>query len=358
MPRARQMDPWLLGAATLTATIGVVLVASASAPLAREYFRVAETAFATRQAVAVILGLGVMLAAAFVPLERLTDPRAALPLMALTWAALAIPYLQPRVAGTARWLQLPGLSVQPSAAAKVILPLALASLIAFQRKRHRSDRETFVLASVLVGVTFALVLFEPDLGSALLLSATAAVMLVLAETPWRYLTTFGATGIGVAILAIAAKPYRLERVRDYFGETGYQVQQSLIALGNGGLLGRGPGESLQKLFFLPQPHTDFIFAITGEELGLLGATALLALLGVLVARGFRIAYRAPTLATALLAGGLASAIGVQTLLNLSVCLNLIPAKGLPLPLVSAGGSDVLATMAMVGLLLNIGKEAA
>lgn len=356
MPRTRQLDPWLMGAATLTAAVGVVMVASASAPLAREYYKVAETAFATRQALAAVLGLGVMLAAAFAPLDRITHPRFALPLLGLTWVALLVPYFQPRVAGTARWLQLPGLSVQPSALAKIVVPLALASLIASQRYRHRSERETFALASLLVGVTFILVLFEPDLGSAILLAVTAGAILVLAETPWRYLTGFLGTGAAVAMAAVAMKPYRLERVRDFFGETGYQVHQSLVALGNGGLLGRGPGESVQKLFFLPQPHTDFIFAIAGEELGLLGATVLLALLGVVVVRGLRLASRTSNLAAALLAGGLASAVAVQALLNVSVCLSLVPAKGLPLPLVSAGGSDVLATMAMVGLLLNIGKE--
>lgn len=356
MPRTRQLDPWLIGATALTAFVGVVLVASASAPLAREYFRVSETAFASRQALAVVLGLGAMLVAAFVPLERLTHPRVALLLMGLTWVALIIPYFQPRVAGTARWLQLPGLSIQPSAVAKVALPLALASLIASQRSRDRSERETFALAAMVTGVTFFLVLLEPDLGSAALLAVTAAAVLVLAGTPWRYLAGFAGVGLAASVMAILNKPYRLERVRDFFGEGGYQVQQSLIALGNGGLLGRGPGESVQKLFFLPQPHTDFIFAIAGEELGLLGATVLLGLLGVIVVRGLRVAGRAPSLATALLAGGLACGIAVQALLNVSVCLNLVPAKGLPLPLVSAGGSDVLATMVMVGLLLNISKE--
>lgn len=356
MPRTRQLDPWLLGATALTAAVGVVLVASASAPWAREYYRVAEGAFAIRQAVAVVLGIGVMLAAAFLPLKRLTDVRAALPLLALTWVALAIPYLQEPVAGTSRWLQLPGLSLQPSALAKLTLPLALASLIAWQRSRERSERETFGLASSLIAVTCALVLFEPDLGSAVLLAVAAAGVLVLSGSPWRYLTSYALIGMPVAVAAILVKPYRLERIRAFFGETGYQVHQSLIALGNGGVLGQGPGESVQKLFFLPQPHTDFIFAIAGEELGLVGTTALLALLAVVVVRGLRVAARATTPAAALLAGGLALTIAVQALLNVSVCLNLLPAKGLPLPLVSSGGSDVLATMAMVGLLLNVGKE--
>ena len=142
----------------------------------------------------------------------------------------------------------------------------------------------------------------------------------------------------------------------FLGATGYQVQQSLIALGAGGPLGRGPGKSVQKLFFLPQPHSDFVFAIVGEELGLLGAAAILALLGVVVYRGFLAAWRASSRASALLAAGIATGLAAQALINVSVCLKLIPAKGLPLPLISAGGSDVAVTLVMIGVLLNVAKE--
>jgi cell division protein FtsW len=356
MPRTRTIDGVLLGATLLTAALGVVVVASASGPLAREKYNLPEFEFALRQLVAVLLGVGGLLVATFVPLDRLCRPNIALPLLGATWLGLAAAYLQPRVAGTHRWLQLPIGSIQPSALAKLTLPLALAAFLASRRRLRRDGGSTHVIALVLIGVTMLLVLLEPDLGSAVLLLAASVTVLVLADTPWKLLIGLGAGASLVFVVAILAKPYRVERMRTFFGESSYQVQQSLIALGGGGLLGRGPGQSLQKLFFLPQPHTDFIFSVVGEEFGLWGTTLVLALLGVIVARALLAAYRANSLAAALLAGGLATALAVQALLNVSVCLKLLPAKGLPLPLLSAGGSDVAVSLVALGLLLNVGKE--
>jgi cell division protein FtsW len=205
-------------------------------------------------------------------------------------------------------------------------------------------------------VTVGLVLIEPDLGSAVLLLVAAATVLMLAEVPWRTLAGFGAAAAAVVLVAVVIKPYRVERLRTFFGDSSYQVQQSLIAIGGGGLVGRGPGESLQKLFYLPQPHSDFIFSVIGEELGFAGAVVTLALLGVIAARALLAAWRANTRAAGLLASGLAVTLAVQALLNVSVCLKLLPTKGLPLPLLSAGGSDVMVTMVAIGLLLNVGKE--
>ena len=356
MPRARRVDRLLLTATLLTAAFGVVMVTSASAPLAREHYGLPEFEFGLRQAVAVVLGLLALLAATFVPLDRLLSTKVALPLLGLTWVALVIPFFQLTVAGTHRWLQLPVGSFQPSALAKVTLPLALAAWIARCRGRRSTATETFYPALAMLGVTAGIVLVEPDLGSAVLLTAAAVAILLLAEIDWKPLFCLGAGAAGVFLIAVLAKPYRVERMRTFFGETSYQVQQSLIALGGGGVLGRGPGESLQKLFFLPQPHSDFIFAVLGEELGLVGCTVVLVLLGIIVVRGLVAARRAHSQAAALLAAGAAVTVGVQALLNVSVCLKLLPAKGLPLPLLSAGGSDVLLTMLLIGLLLNVGKE--
>jgi cell division protein FtsW len=356
MPRRREIDRWLLGATLVTAALGVVMVGSASGPLAREYYHLPEFEFALRQLVAVVLGVAGMLAAMFVPLERVTRWRIAFPLLLVTWAALAVAFVQPTVAGTHRWLQLPGLSIQPSALAKVTLPLALAALLSRQRREPQPSQPAYRTAFLLTAATVGLVLFEPDLGSAVLILAAAGAVLLLAEVPWRYLLTAGAAAGVVLVPAIVLKPYRMARISGFFGNTSYQVHQSLIALGAGGLFGRGPGKSLQKLFYLPQPHSDFIFAIAGEELGLVGGLILLGLLGVIVARGFAAAERASTRASALLAAGLATTLGAQTLLNVSVCCKLLPAKGLPLPLISAGGSDVAVTLVTIGLLLNVGKE--
>jgi len=356
MPRTRQIDRVLLASTMVTAAVGVVMVGSASGSLARQYYHLWEYEFAFRQLVALALGVVGLLAATFVPLDRLTSWKVALPLLLATWGALVAAFFQAPVAGTHRWLELPVSSIQPSAIAKVTLPLALASLLARERSSRKTRSTAYRLALVLTAVTIALVLAEPDLGSAVLLLVAAASVLLLADVPWRLL--FGVAGAAVVVFALAVivKPYRMERLRSYFGDSSYQVQQSLIAIGGGGLLGRGPGESLQKLFYLPQPHTDFIFAVIGEELGLAGAAVTLALLGVIATRALIAAGHANTAAAGLLAGGLAVTIAVQALLNVSVCLKLLPAKGLPLPLLSAGGSDVVITMVAIGLLLNVGKE--
>jgi cell division protein FtsW len=356
MPRTRRIDHLLLAATMVTAAIGVVMVGSASGPLAREYYHVSEYEFAFRQLVAVFLGAAGMLAATFVPLDKLTTWKVALPLLLATWVALIVAFIQAPVAGTHRWLQLPVSSIQPSAVAKVTLPLALAALLARPQAGGKERTNAHRLALVLTAVTVGFVLVAPDLGSAVLLLVGAATVMLLAEVPWRTLAGSGAVAAVVILIAVAIKPYRVERLRTFFGDTSYQVQQSLIAIGGGGLLGRGPGESLQKLFYLPQPHTDFIFAVIGEEFGLAGAGATLALLGIIVARALLATRRAGTLAAGLLASGLAVTLAVQALLNVSVCLKLLPAKGLPLPLLSAGGSDVMVTMVAVGLLLNVGKE--
>jgi cell division protein FtsW len=358
MPRHRELDRYLLGSTTVAAALGVVIVASASAPLAREYYHLPETEFAVRQFVAVLLGFTGMIAAAFVPLDLLTRWRVAFPLLIANWAALALAFLQRPVAGTHRWLQLPGVSIQPSALAKITVPLALAALLAKPRENERERSRAFRIGLGLTALTVVLVLMEPDLGSAVLLLAAAASVLFLAGLPWRTVVLTGAIAAAVFVAAVALKPYRMARISGFFGSTSYQVQQSLIALGTGGALGRGPGKSVQKLFFLPQPHSDFVFAIVGEELGLVGAVGLLALLGAIVYRGLQAAWRADGRANALLAAGIATGLGAQALINVSVCLKLIPAKGLPLPLISAGGSDVAVTLVMIGVLLNVAKEGA
>jgi cell division protein FtsW len=357
VPRRRQLDPVLLGATLLVACFGIVMVGSASAHLASQYYHLPETEFAVRQLVAVLLGVAGMLAATFVPLRIVTDWRVALPAILLTWLALLAAYGQGAVAGTHRWLHLPVGSFQPSALAKLTLPLALAALVARRRQRRADERITWAMAAATVAVTCGFVLFEPDLGSAGLLCAAGAAVLLLAGAPWRAMLVGGGAAGALGLVAILASAYRRQRLLSFLGAPSYQVQQSLIALGGGGLFGRGPGQSVQKLFFLPQPHSDFIFSIIGEELGFVGAIVTLVVLGVVAARGLAAARRAPSTASALLAAGIAVTLAIQTLFNASVCVDLLPAKGIPLPLVSAGGSDVAMTLVAVGLLLNVGKEA-
>ncbi len=356
MPKRQHLDRFLLFATLVAAPVGVALVYSASAPLARDYYGLPAWDFANRQMMAWVIGTVFMLAVAFAPLERILTRPVALGALAVTWVLLLIPYFQPEVAQTHRWLRLPGASLQPSALAKVLLPVALATVLGEMPLRGREQNRYLVFAGFLTITTAALVYFEPDLGTTLLLLGTATAMLVVADTRTWALAGAFASVLGVAVVGTLAEPYRMSRFLGFLSGTTYQVQQALIALGSGGLTGRGPGASVQKLFFLPQPHSDFIFAIVGEELGFLGALGLLSLLALIVARCFVAATRAPNRAAALLACGLGFQLGLQVLLNVAVCLNLSPAKGLPLPLISAGGSDLVANLLALGLVLNVGKE--
>lgn len=356
MPKRKHLDRWLLFATLVTAMVGVALVWSASAPLARDYYRLPSWEFAYRQLLAWLLGTVGMLVLAFLPLELVLNRTLALTSLAVTWVLLAIPYFQPEVAQTHRWLRLPMGSLQPSALAKVTLPLVLAVLLADIGTDRARDKKILVSAGLLTGVTVALIFFEPDLGMAMLLLGTVWCLLVFAGTPLSIVVGGAVFGGVVALAGILLEPYRLTRLATFFSGGSYQVQQALIALGSGGLLGRGIGASTQKLFFLPQPHTDFIFAIAGEEVGFVGVVLLLALLGVLVARCFRAGIRAPSQAAALLALGLGSELALQAWVNVAVCLGLFPPKGLPLPLISAGGSDLLANLLALGLVLNVAKE--
>lgn len=356
MPKRQQLDRFLLFATLVAAPVGVALVYSASATLARDYYGLPAWDFANRQLMAWVVGTGLMLATAFAPLGKLLSRPVALTALAGTWVLLVVPYFQPEVAQTHRWLRLPGASFQPSALAKITLPLALAVVLAEMPRRGKEQNRDLAEAGFITAVTAALVYFEPDLGTTLLLLGTATAMLVVADTRAGALVAAFVALAGVAVVGILAEPYRLTRVVGFLSGTTYQVQQALIALGSGGLLGRGPGGSVQKLFFLPQPHTDFIFAIAGEELGFVGALVLLALLGLIVARCFVAAQKAPNRAAALVACGLGFQLALQVLLNVAVCLHLSPAKGLPLPLISAGGSDLVANLVALGLVLNVSKE--
>lgn len=356
MPKRKHLDRLLLFATLVAALVGVALVYSASAPLARDYYGLPSWEFANRQILAWLIGTVLMMALAFAPLERILAKPVALGALAVTWVLLLIPYFQPTVAQTHRWLRLPGASLQPSALAKVVLPLALAAVLADMPTRGRDQNRYLMVSGFLTVTTATLVYFEPDLGTALLLLGTATAMLVVADTRPGALVASFASVVAVAVVGILAEPYRMTRILGFLSGTTYQVQQALIALGSGGFAGRGPGASMQKLFFLPQPHTDFIFAIAGEELGFLGALGLLSLLALIVARCFVASTKAPSRAAALLACGLGFELALQVLLNVAVCLKLLPAKGLPLPLISAGGSDLVANLVALGLVLNVGKE--
>jgi cell division protein FtsW len=276
---------------------------------------------------------------------------------------VAVLFVGVEVNGAQRWLGTDAISIQPSELAKLALILFTADLLA--RRAGRMERTDITLRPVMVllGLFAGLVMLQPNLGTTLLLAAISFTLLFVAGTPLRSLGTLvGAAVIGAGMLAIAA-PYRLARVKGVFDpwsdplNTGYQPIQSMLAIASGGWSGRGLGAGRAKWEFLPEAHTDFIFAIVVEELGLIGALLVVALFVTFAVFGVRTALRAPDALGTLMAAGVTAWIVVQGLVNLGAVVGLLPITGVPLPFVSFGGSAMLVTMIATGLLLNVARQA-
>jgi cell division protein FtsW len=354
---------WLFGVAVVLLSAGVVMVYSASAIVAADRFH-DPYFFLKRQLFWALLGSAAMLAAVRMDYRRLEA--LVLPALLLAGALLVlvlIPPLGQAINGTRRWIRLGPVSFQPAELAKLALVVYLAAFVA-RRPEALADRRRGLLPPLVVAGAFAgLVLVQPDLGNCLTLIALTFGLLYLAGCPGRHLAWALAPAPALLALAIWAAPYRLRRITAFWDPwsdprgSGFQIIQSWLAFGNGGLVGQGIGGSRQKLFYLPESHTDFIFAIVGEELGFVGAVAIVTLFAVLVWRGLRIGLRAPEPFGAYLALGITLLIATQTLVNLGVVTGLLPTKGLPLPFISFGGSALLMTMLSTGILLNISQHA-
>jgi cell division protein FtsW len=265
--------------------------------------------------------------------------------------------------GTRRWIRLGPVSFQPAELAKLALVLYLAAFLAKKGEEIADLRRGLLPPLAIAGLLAALVLAQPDLGNCLTLITLTFALLFLAGGRARHLGFILAAALPPLVIAIWAAPYRLRRIVAFIDPwsdprgSGFQIIQSWLALGNGGLFGQGIGASRQKLFYLPESHTDFIFAIFGEELGFVGAMAIIALFVVLIWRGLRIGLRAPDAFGGYLALGITVLIATQVVMNLGVVTGLLPTKGLPLPFLSFGGSALLVTMLSTGVLLNISQHA-
>lgn len=361
MPITQRFDRLLLGAAILQMGVGLALLASASWLIATERYGRPGSYFFSWQAATALVGLGVLVVCMHLRTDLLTEPRLARVGVGLSWLLLATAFFQPPVAATHRWLSVGGLSLQPSVLARVALTVFAAVELDRARREGWPSRRLGILAGI-VAITAVLIIAAPDLGSGALLLVVLAAMAFVAGMPIRMIAVPAAVGVASLAVAVVTSPYRLARVRAFLDPdaataAGWQSYQSLVAIGSGGLTGRGYGSGLQKLFFLPEPHTDFIFSITGEELGLVGLFGLLCLIALITWRGLRIAARLVSTDRALLAFGLTFAFAVQSLIHMVVCLDLLPPKGIPLPLVSYGKTDLVVTLASVGLLLNLSREA-
>jgi cell division protein FtsW len=363
MSRKLTYDTWLFGAAMLIVVIGLVMIYSASAIITLQKVGADKPYyFMTRQCVFLIVGGLVMLFLMHIDTRFLQHPRVIATILGGVTLGLLVALFSPTINGTHRWIVVPHVGqMQPSELAKPAVILFLAWWLA-RREEKVNELTTLIPIATVLGLLAALILREPDFGTAATIVVVAAAMIFTAGIAWRYILLFGMTLIPAAAALAWSAAYRRDRLFTFLNPEadplgkGFQAMQSLIALGTGGVRGLGIGNGRQKLFFLPEPHTDFIFSIIGEELGFAGAIALIGLFAFVVWRGFRIARYSQYRFEFYAALGFTLLIAVQALVNISVALCLLPTKGLPLPLVSYGGSSLITSMIAVGVLLNLSQQ--
>jgi len=334
--------------------LGVVMAAStapARNPALAQYLVLRHTLWVLAAAAALYAGYSI---------DYHTLRRLSVPLLCLSLAALAgVLVFGSSVKGARRWYHIGGASIQPSEFFKLALCLYMADYLAREQGRVRTVWKGFVQPVLIMGFAFGLILLQPDFGTALLIGTVTFAMLFVAGIRIIHVLPVLAASVPLLWYAVRVVPYRFRRIVAFLDPwadpkgAGYQVIQSLLALGSGGLVGRGLGNSRQKLNFLPEASNDFVFAIIGEELGLVGSASVALLFVLLFWCGMRIALRARDLFGTLLAFGLTLTIGLQAVVNIAVVTCSAPTKGLSLPLVSAGGSSLVATMAGIGMLMNV-----
>jgi cell division protein FtsW len=358
--RELPVDRCLLAIVVGLTLFGGVMVYSASAIVGERNFGT-QFHFIVRQALWGGIGLAAMAVGLSIDYRRYNRPAIIYSLLGLTVGLLAIVFLLPRVNETHRWIRWGSFSLQPSEIAKLGLIAFLAFFLEKRANQMRSLKKTFMLAAGAGGLIIGLVALEPDLGTAIALGLVFVMMMLEARIPLHYLASLLIPVVPTVTMMLLV-PWRFQRLMafidpwKYQSSWGFQPCQSMIAIGSGGTAGLGFAQGKQKLFFLPSPQTDFIFAVIGEELGLIGAGAVILLFGLLAYRGFRAARYAPDMFGRLLAVGLTVMIVAQAFFNISVTLSLVPTKGIPLPFISAGGTSLAISLFAAGVLLNISKH--
>lgn len=345
------------------ALFGAMMVYSASAMIAvRESGGASQFTYFYKQFGFTLVGLLVMFIASRVDYRRLSHPVVVYTIFALTVVLLVAVFAFPEINGARRWIRMGPFSIQPSEISKIALPIFLAYFLTKNEGRVGELKSTVIPAIGALVLLGGLVFLEPDLGTAIVLCAIFSAVYFAAGAKILHIATVAAVMVFGALMAVLLAPWRVERMMAFLDpfahsdDAGYQVVQSLYAIGSGGVFGEGFAKGQQKLFYLPYPYSDFIFSVVGEELGLIGTLAVLIAFGLLLWRGTRAAMKAPDRFGMLLGIGIITGIIVQALFNISVVISLLPAKGIPLPFISYGGSSVLVTMAAVGILLNISKQ--
>ena len=349
----------IMAVSLILLTIGLIMVFSASAVTA--YLDYGDSFyFLKRQLFSAGVAVAVMILAMnfdFMYLKRLAN----LLLIGSLFLLMLVLVIGTVSHGSSRWLDLGFRSVQPSDVVKLSMVVFMAKSLS----ENRSKMEYFWVGMMpnlaVLGVVCGLILLQPDLGTAVCIAGTVYCMFIAAGSKCRHLALLAGAGIGLVVLAIVLSPYRMERFTAFWNpwadpsDTGYQTIQSLLALGSGGLVGMGLGQSRQKFFYLPERHTDFIYAILGEELGFIGAALVLLLFFVLLWRGFKVALTIQDSFGSLLAVGVTCMIIVQMVINVGVVTGTLPVTGITLPFVSYGGSSLVFVMLGVGILLNISR---
>ena len=362
MARKLKSDHVLFIATILLVALSVVMVYSASAPVALSRYGQASF-FVIRQTMWAALGLPMLWFLMKLDYRTYREPVFVWSCLGLVTLALVAVLFSAPVNNARRWFGMAGIGVQPSEFAKLAAIIFIAAIL--ERRMHRIDDVTYSLLpiGIVVAALVGLILLEPDFGTSMSLILIASAMVFAAGLNYRYI--FGALLAAlpaVYIIAMGAS-YRRRRLLAFLNPwddplgDGFQIIQSLIAVGTGGVWGRGLMNGVQKLFYLPEPHTDFIYSVISEELGLVGATAVILCFSIITWRGMRAALRAPDSFGSFLAVGLTTMIAVQALVNISVVLGLMPTKGIPLPFVSAGGSSLLVNLIGMGILLNVSQHA-
>jgi cell division protein FtsW len=355
------VDKWLFGTVLLLVLFGLVMVFSASAVLAKATLG-SPYAYVSKQALWALLGLVALFILMRIDYRKYNNPKVIFPAMAVTGIMLLGVFAWRSMNGAHRWLHLGPASLQPSELAKPVIVLFLAWFL--QTRIHAIDdiKETILPAAVPPLVYIALILKEPDLGTALVCAAVLLLMLYLAGMQMKWILLALACAAPLMYYMLFHVAWRAARMKVFLNPeadpkgAGFHILQSLIAVGSGGIQGRGLMEGLQKLFYLPEPHTDFIFANICEELGMIGALCVVAAFCILGYRGLRAAFLSTDPFARFLAFGLTTAILVQAFFNMSVVLALLPTKGIPLPFISSGGTSVFVTLACMGVLLNVTRE--
>jgi cell division protein FtsW len=361
MARKLASDKILFAAFVALALLGCVMIYSASALEAARIWG-NPYRYLLKQLIALTLGFAVAFAVSRVDAAFLRRPWVVYAGLGTCLFLCAVVLFRPPINAARRWLVFGRFTLQPAEFLKVALVLFLAYQI--DRKRDRLDDflQGILPTALFLAIATALVLAEPDLGTATSYVLVAASLLFLAGAPLRYFAIGAAAFFPVLAILMVSASYRRQRIFSFFHPEadplgkGFQAAQSLIAVGTGGWTGNGLGQSRQKLFFLPYPHTDFIYAIVGEELGFFGAVAVVALFGIIAWRGLRVARRAPEPYLAYLAVGATAMIVLQAAINIGVVLTLLPTKGIPLPFLSYGGSSLVADCVAAGLLLNVSQH--